>query len=138
MPQRDQYHDALRSALIKDGWSITHDPLSLSVGVHKMFIDLGAERLLAAERGSDKIAVELKNFLGASDVAQFEDAVGQYIVYKIVLAKKDPDRRMVLAVPTIAFDTLLQSDLGRMVREEAKIEVLAFDPQQEVIQKWVK
>lgn len=138
MPQRDQYHDSLRSALIKDGWTITHDPLSLAVGVHKMFVDLGAERLLAAERGTEKIAVELKNFLGPSDVAQLEDAVGQYVVYRIVLARKDPQRRMILAVPSVTFETLLQSDLGRMVCEAAHIEVLSFDPQEEVVRRWVK
>ncbi len=27
MPARDIHHDAVRNALVKDGWAITHDPL---------------------------------------------------------------------------------------------------------------
>jgi hypothetical protein len=32
MPARALYHDAVKSALIKDGWKITHDPLTLRWG----------------------------------------------------------------------------------------------------------
>jgi hypothetical protein len=68
MPARDVYHHSLKSALIKDGWTITHDPYTLTFGQRNVFVDLGAERVLAAERGREKIAVEVKSFLGASDI----------------------------------------------------------------------
>ena len=29
MPRRDLYHDTVRNALIKDGWTIAHDPYVL-------------------------------------------------------------------------------------------------------------
>jgi hypothetical protein len=77
MPARDIYHNAVRNALIKDGWKITHDPYPLSFGFRDVFVDIGAERLIAAERGSEKIAVEIKTFLGASEIRDFELAVGQ-------------------------------------------------------------
>ncbi len=54
MPVRDIYHDAVRRALIKDGWTITHDPLRLDWGGKDMYVDLGAERLLAAEKGEQR------------------------------------------------------------------------------------
>jgi XisH protein len=63
MPARDRYHDHVKAALIKDGWIITHDPLRLHWGVKDMYVDLGAERLLAAEKGTRKIAVEVKSFI---------------------------------------------------------------------------
>ena len=57
------YHDAVKSALVKDGWTITHDPYHLpSAGKH-LYVDLGAEQFLAAEKMTDKIAVEIKSFL---------------------------------------------------------------------------
>lgn len=65
MSALDQHHQAVHDALVNDGWIITHDPLTLRVGGRKLFVDLGAERLLAAEKGTRKIAVEIRPF-GAS------------------------------------------------------------------------
>ena len=66
MTAKDIFHDAVKHALEKDGWKITHDPLFLSFGGVDMYIDLGAERILAAERDDEKIAVEIKSFIGPS------------------------------------------------------------------------
>ena len=66
MPRKGLIHEAVKIALIKDGWNITHDPLFIEYGNEDMYVDLGAERLLAAERGAEKIAVEVKSFVGAS------------------------------------------------------------------------
>jgi predicted RecB family endonuclease len=60
---KDRFHQVVKTALTKDGWNVTHDPLKIKVGGVDMEIDLGAERLLAAERGNEKIAVEVKSFL---------------------------------------------------------------------------
>jgi XisH protein len=65
---RDLFHENVKEALIKEGWLITNDPLSFKIGNVQVQIDLGAERLIAAERGSDKIAIEIKTFGGASFV----------------------------------------------------------------------
>jgi hypothetical protein len=50
MAARDTFHEAVRNALVKDGWTITHDPLSLSFGGVDLYIDPGAEKVIAAER----------------------------------------------------------------------------------------
>jgi hypothetical protein len=78
MPARDNIHEALRKALISDGWTITHDPYFVPVGSRKAFVDLGAERLIAAVKGTEKIAVEGKSFLGVSELTEFERALGQF------------------------------------------------------------
>ena len=62
-------------------------------------MDLGAERLVAAEQGQEKIAVEIKSFLGASDVRDLEMAIGQYVFYRSLLTRLDPARKLFLAVP---------------------------------------
>jgi len=63
MSAKDVFHEVVKRALQKDGWQITDDPLSISVGSVKMSIDLAAEKLIAAEREGQKIAVEVKSFL---------------------------------------------------------------------------
>ncbi|MEL7316432.1 MAG: element excision factor XisH family protein, partial [Cyanobacteria bacterium J06559_3] len=77
---KDRFHEIVKIALIKDEWTVTHDPLQIKVGGVDMEIDLGAERLLAAERGGDKIAVEVKSFLAhTSAISEFHTALGQFI-----------------------------------------------------------
>ncbi len=52
MPAKDLYHDIVKNALIKDGWTITHEPYNLNNELFSriLMIDLGAERLIAAEK----------------------------------------------------------------------------------------
>ncbi|MGK7933812.1 MAG: element excision factor XisH family protein, partial [Microcystaceae cyanobacterium] len=64
MPAKDIYHDSVKNALIKNGWRITDDPLSLKIGNKDLFIDIAAEKLLVAEKEEQKIAVEVKSFIG--------------------------------------------------------------------------
>lgn len=87
MPAKDIYHDCVKNALIKDGWKITDDPLSLKIGKKDIFIDLAAEKLLAAEKQGKKIAVEVKSFIGISEVEDLKNALGQYILYEKILLR---------------------------------------------------
>ena len=102
MPARDKYHDPFKAALIKDGWVITDDPLRLEYGGRNMYVDFGAEEVLGAEKGGRKIAVEVKSFLGPSDLNDLEGALGQFILYRSVMAKTEPERQLYLAVPLLA------------------------------------
>ena len=108
MPARDIYHDSVKNALIKDGWTITHDPLRLSWGGKDLYVDLGAERLLAAEKAGQKIAVEIKSFVGDSEVDDLEKAIGQYVVYHAVLAEREPTRVLYLAVSRDALQDIFK------------------------------
>ena len=76
MSKRDFFHEAVCDALGKDGWAITDDPLKIEWGGATIKIDLGAERLIAAERGNEKIAVEIKSFLSPSPLSEFHTALG--------------------------------------------------------------
>ncbi|NEQ24703.1 MAG: hypothetical protein F6K28_37470 [Microcoleus sp. SIO2G3] len=81
MPARDLYHVNFKNALMRDGWTITHDPLILKLGKKDLYVDLGAMQLLAAKKAERKIAVEIKSFTGRSDVDDLEKALGQYVLY---------------------------------------------------------
>ena len=82
MPAKDIFHDCVRTALIKSGWIITYDPFRIGPTRKNLFVDLGAERLIAADRGTEKIAVAIKSFTRASDIKDLEDALGQFILYE--------------------------------------------------------
>ena len=139
MPARNIYHDAVVRALVADGWTITHDPLTLSFGVKDLFVDLGAERVaVGAERGSERIAVEIQSFLNPSPVRDLQEAVGQYEVYRAVLAETEPDRSLYLAVPRRVHEGLLSERLGQVVIAHLKLGVLVFDEQQERVIRWIK
>jgi hypothetical protein len=45
MPQQDVYHNVVKNALIKDGWTITHNPLTLTVGRRDLYVDFGQNSL---------------------------------------------------------------------------------------------
>jgi hypothetical protein len=98
MPQQDIYHNVVKNALIKDGWTITHDPLTLTVGRRDLYVDFGVEQPIAAEKEGRKIAVEVKSFIGPSVVYDLEQALGQYHVYRMILAQDDPQRHLYLAI----------------------------------------
>lgn len=137
MPARDKYHVHVKQALIKDGWTITNDPLRLKWGVKDMYVDLGAERLLAAEKGPRKIAVEIKSFTGLSEMDDLEKAVGQYLIYFDVLSKVEPERILYLAVPEETFVDLFEEPIGKLLIENGRVRLLVFAPQEEVVRQWV-
>ena len=59
---RDLFHYNVREALFKEGWNITHDPLRVPIDGSHLDIDIGAEMIIGAQRGTEKIAVEIKSF----------------------------------------------------------------------------
>ena len=137
MPARDKYHDAVRNALIKDGWTITHDPFHLQWGRSNMFVDLGAERLVAAEKEGQKIAIEIKGFAGPSELTELERAIGQFTLYQAVLAKREPDYVLYLAVPQETLKDVFQEALGLLLIENGLARVIGFDPEREEIVQWI-
>ena len=137
MPALDRYHHAVRNALIKDGWTITADPLQLSVGQRTLAVDLGAERLLiGAERGTERIAVEVKTFGGASPVADLQQTVGQFLMYRSILAQSDPQRELYLAVSEKVRDAILSEELGQMMLRDHITRLFYFSTEREEIIEW--
>ncbi|MGB2924872.1 MAG: element excision factor XisH family protein [Limnothrix sp.] len=133
---KDLFHNAVKNALIKEGWQITDDPLYLKVGGVEFYVDLGAEKLIAAERGSEKIAIEIKSFVGTSQMTDFHLALGQFLNYRVALKVKEPDRKLFLAIPDTAYKTLFQKEFAHMVIAEYKPEILVYDTEKEVIIRW--
>ncbi|MEN9226979.1 MAG: element excision factor XisH family protein [Thermostichus sp. HHBFW_bins_43] len=78
MPKLDIIHNAVKKALIKDGWLVTDDPYVIQYQRTVLYADLGAERPIAVERNGQKLVVEAKSFVGASKIQDLKEALGQY------------------------------------------------------------
>ncbi len=136
MPARDLYHDTVRKALTRDGWTITDDPLKLPWGFRDSFVDLGAEKLLAAEKGKRKIAVEIKSFTSPSLVYDLERAIGQFVLYRALLDKKEPDRTLYLAIPEPVLKDIYLEQMADVLIGGKLVQMFSFDPAKEVIARW--
>jgi len=137
MPAKDIYHDNIKNALIKDGWTITHDPYVVQWGRKDLFIDLGAKKLIAASQGDRKIAVEVKSFISRSTISDLQKALGQYTLYLDVLARLEPDRILYLAVRRDTFTEVFQDPIGEILLENKRLKLLVFDEVKEEIQQWI-
>ena len=137
MPAKDNYHDQVSTALRKDGWKIIHDPLRVVVGKKDVYIDLGAEQLLTAEKGTRKIAVEIKSFSGHSEINDLHKTVGQFTIYHTLLARSEPDRELFVAMPEDKYIELFEDELiGQLLLEAKDIRLIVFDAEAKEIRGW--
>ena len=137
MPAKDRYHDSVKAALVRDGWTITHDPLTLRWGKKDMFVDLGAEKLLAAEKGERKIAVEVKSFLGRSELRDLQQALGQYTMYRRILELKEPDRKLYLAIRELVYNELFEEPIGQLLIDSEMVQIVVFSEETEEVLRWI-
>ena len=137
MSRRDLFHNTVRHALEADGWTITRDPFFLEIGDKRLAADLGAEQVLVASRGLDRIIVEIKSFIGVSDVVDLEKALGQYILYQRIIEFKEIDRRLYLAIPQLAYEQIFTIPLGQILIQTNTLRLIVFDPDREVVLKWI-
>ncbi|MGG6298070.1 XisH family protein [Leptolyngbya sp. AN02str] len=134
---RDLFHQAVRRGLEKEQWYISSDPLELEWEEVKVKIDLAAERLLAAERGEEKIAVEIKSFISPSPISDFHTALGQFLNYKIMLEVNQPDRQLYLAVPLDTYEIFFQSRFAQVAIKRHHLNLIVYNPITEEIVTWI-
>jgi len=137
MSARDTFHDLVRQALQQDGWTITHDPYALSADSFDLAIDLGAEKVIAAQRNETKIAVEIKTFAGPSKITEFYSAMGQFIAYRTALDKQDPDRALYLAVPDNLYDKFFATPFLQELIQNNQIYLITYNINQETLSQWI-
>jgi hypothetical protein len=138
MSAKDRFHEVVKTSLQKEQWVITHDPLRIEFGEKdEVRIDLGAERLLAAEKAGKKIAVEVKSFLSDSALFDFHLALGQFLNYRLVLQAREKERTLYLAIPIAAYESFFQRDLPQASVQQYQVKLIVYDPVDEVIVKWI-
>ena len=134
---KDKFHYNVKEALIKDGWSITADPLAIPIEITTIEIDLAAEMAIGAEKDGYKIAVEIKSFLSKSPISEFHMAMGQYGDYREALEESEPDRLLYLAVPVEIFETFFQARFIKKRIEQERVKLLIYEPDAKTIVEWI-
>lgn len=135
MPAKDLYHQIVREALEQEGWVVTHDTYFMYMGKRRGFIDLGAE-MIGAEKDKDVIAVEVKTFAGLSEIEDFRDALGQYLLYKLALQKKEPERVLYLAIPEDFYVDFFDDAFFVEITNLYEVKIIVFNPETKQIVQW--
>ena len=100
-------------------------------------IDLGAEKIVAAEKDNKKIAVEVKSFREESFANEFHTILGQYLNYRSALKRIDEYRVLFLAVPKSVFD--LEFTIEGIINsvEDYNVKILVYDFETKKIIQWL-
>jgi XisH protein len=137
MPAKDTYHDAVKNALIKDGWSILADPYKIKYKDAELFADLALEKPIAAEQNGRKIVVEIKSFLSPSPMRDFELALGQYIFYRNMLNLTEPEYQIYLAIPDSIYENFFKRESIQDVAKINQLLLIVVDMEREEILQWI-
>jgi XisH protein len=137
MPAKDVYHNAVRFALIKDGWEILTENYTLEYGGDRLYVDIAAEKSIAAAKQGQKILVEVKSFLGKSFINDLEQAVGQYVVYRDIVLETALDFELYLAITQGTYNSYFQRQLAQMIINRNQVKLLIVDAESEVIVQWI-
>lgn len=137
MPKLDIIHNAVKNALIKDGWLVTDDPYIIQYRRTVLYADLGAERPIAVERNGQKLVVEVKSFVGASKIQDLKEALGQYDIYRYLLEEIAPDRKLYVAVNKVAYNTFFTQDVTQLILNKHQLPIIVVDIEMEEILRWI-
>ena len=139
MSAKNIYHNTVVRALEADGWTITDDPLKVGYGGRNLEIDLGAERaVIGAKRGAEKIAVEIQSFLNESPVRDLEEAIGQFDLYRVLLAETKSVRQLYMAVPQRVWASILSEPLGRLAAARLRLQFVVFSEDEDKVIQWIR
>lgn len=137
MPAHDLIHDAVKNALLKDGWVITADPYWIQYDDLNLYADLSAERTLVAERGPERIVVEIKSFAGRSQAQDLKIAVGQFVLYREFLRETAPDHRLYLAIDSDVHQKLFTRKAIELIQQRLALSIIVVDLEREEIIQWI-
>ena len=138
MPAKDIYHDTVKNALVKDGWTITNDPFIIQFKGIRLYADLEAEKPLAAEKEGHRIVVEVKVFNTPSRITELQKAIGQYGIYRTFLKQSNPNRQIYLAIPQDVYQDFFKQPAIETIIDDHQISLLVFEPQEEEVVLWIR
>ena len=137
MPRLDTIHNAVKNALINDGWVITADPYRIKYEEITVYADLAAEMPIAAEREGRKIIVEVKSFIGISKLQELKEALGQYDIYLYLLEETEPDRKLYVAISEDAQKEFFKRKAIQLIIHKHKLPLIVVDLDKEEIVTWI-
>jgi len=135
---RDLIHYAVKNALIKDGWNIANDPMTLKSKGTRVFIDLEATKFLLATKEKDSIAIEIKTFRNLYVLDDFYSALGKYLCYKLLLKNLKMEHFLYLGITNVTYKRLLQSSLVVDAIAAYELKFVIIHSKKEKVLQWIK
>ena len=71
--------------------------------------------------------MEVKSFVGQSDVKDLEQALGQYIVYQQIIDANDENRLLYLAITQLTYNNVFSIEIGQILIKNKIIKLIVFD-----------
>ncbi|MBS9389569.1 MAG: XisH family protein [Dolichospermum sp. WA123] len=115
---------------------LSHDPYPLQAGTLELYIDLRPEKVIAAEKEGQKIAIEIKSFLNPSKITELYAALGQFIIYRLALQEQEPERTLYLAVPITVYNEFFILPFIQSVIKTNQLCLVVYNIEKEVISEW--
>jgi hypothetical protein len=137
MPAKDIYHEAIKNALIKDGWQIIADPYLIKYEEIKLLADLAGEKTISATREGQKIVIEIKSFISRSPMREFETALGQYLIYQTFLAITQPEYIIYLAISKKIYEKFFTQVAIELILKKYQVLLVIIDINKEEIIQWI-
>ena len=137
MAAKDSYHEAVKNALIKDGWTITFDPYPIKYEEVKLLADLAGEKKISATREGQQIVIEIKSFLSRSPMREFETALGQYLIYQTFLSLTHPVYKVYLAISKKIYQKFFTKVVIELILQKYQVLLVVVDINEEEIIKWI-
>ena len=137
MPRKDQNHEAVRNAFIKDGWTITDDPYRIEYEEADVYADLRIEKADVGESTKRILVIEIKEFTGVSPMRRLEQALGQYQVYRSYLRQIAPEEQLYLAIDRVSYESLFSRKSFQRIVEDYSLALLVVDVLNEEISQWI-
>lgn len=139
MPKKDTFHETIKTALRKEGWNITNDPLFVPTeGGVNFFIDLGLEYIIGAEKEGRKIAVEIKSFDETTPVYSFYEILGQFLIYEMALEEQIKPWELFIALSDLGFKKLDEAPIFNRAIEKFRLKFVIFNPVSQTVTEWKK
>jgi len=134
MPAKDRYHDALKRALLKEGWAIDDEQITLTVDERHLWIDLQISHHVSRQI----FLVEVKELSEVdSPIEALANALGKIALYRLAIRLEKIEIPIVLAVSEASYNGILSEVIGQHSVTEANIPLIVFNPQKEEIVLWM-
>jgi hypothetical protein len=137
MPRKDQIHEAVKTALLKAGWTITDDPYRIHYEDVDVYADLRVEKTDPEFDASRALVIEIKSFLDDSAIHSLEVALGQYTAYRTLLSAVAPELKLYLAVADAIYISQFQRKSFQLIIRENQVAMLVVDIVREEIVTWI-
>jgi hypothetical protein len=135
LPALDHFQPVVVHALQKAGWQITESPFTLRVDKRNLFIDIKAQSTTDAR---EIIVVEIKGFEGQSQIHNLEEAIGQYVIYRVLMEDLGYDFPLYLAVPQATYELVFLERVGRVIQQSLHVKIIVIDSDREEVARWIE